>query len=161
MGSLAELRRVAAATDCTRPSVTVPLNKARSKLGSDKWYRLKSRRKNTPLTIANGGNCRRSSPIRRGRAIPPSSRAGCRTRRSPTRIRSRFAVVTEAGRTDEARLSDLMPRPSPFAATGLGRGLQANYEIWSGQLLLDRLQVPFLTRPRPAGRSQDKFAHMT
>jgi hypothetical protein len=42
--------------------------------------------------------------------------------------------------TDEARLSDSMRRPSPFAATGRGRGLQANYEIWSGQLLLDRFK---------------------
>jgi hypothetical protein len=47
MGSLAELRRAAAATDCTRPSVTVPLNKARSKLGSDNWASLQVPQENT------------------------------------------------------------------------------------------------------------------
>ena len=114
-----------------------------------------------PLTIASGGNCRRSSPnsTRQGyfaelaRGLSHASLA----HKNPIKV----AVVTEAGRTDEARLSDSMRRPSPFAATGRGRGLQANYEICSGQLLLGRLQVPFLTRPRPPGRSQDKFAHMT
>ena len=43
--------------------------------------------------------------------------------------------------TDEAETQRLdAPWPSPFAATGRGRGLQANYEIWSGQLLLDRFK---------------------
>ena len=107
-----------------------------------------------PLTIASGGNRRRQGYfVELARGLSHASLA----HKNPIKV----AVVTEAGRTDEARLSDSMPRPSPFAATGLGRGLQANYEIWSGQLLLDRLQVPFLTRPRPAGRSQDKFAHTT
>jgi hypothetical protein len=89
-----------------------------------------------PLTVASGGNCRRSSPYstRQGyfaelaRGLSRASLA----HQNPIKV----AVVTEAGRTDEARPSGFDAPAVPvrlFAATVRGRPLQGRPITKSGQ----------------------------
>ena len=93
-----------------------------------------------PLRVASGGNCRRSSPnstrqgyfaeLARGLSHPSL------VHKNPIKV----PVVTEAGRTDAARLSGFDAPAVPVRLRdrpGRTTPGQAHYEIWSEQPSLE------------------------